>query len=182
MPDIRTTQEDPLQIHDDLSFVTKQNVTPGEPNKPAYIVEGKTNYVLGIEMNTPFAPEFIDINGNKLDESSRLVFQKADPQGNPLGNAIIAEANLGQFNYAKMRSDPEFYKTTNKSLLLDEREFLHVYIDIPSGAANFDASQSRLTIGDAVTQTGKPVFIRRKSSLGAAQQSAVNQASTQNKK
>jgi hypothetical protein len=178
MPQIRTTGEDPLQLHDGLSFVTKQDVAPGETNKPAYTVEGKDNYVVGVERNTPFAPNFIDAGGEKIDESTRLTIQKADPQGNPLGNAIIAEANLGQFNYAKMRSDPEYFKTTSKSLLLDEREFLYVYINIPNGSADFDASRSRLTIGDAVTQTGKPVFIRRKDELSAAQQSAVNQASS----
>jgi hypothetical protein len=178
MPDLRTTTEDPIQIHDGLSFVSKQDIAPGDSNVPAYTISGKDNYVIGIERNTPFAPEFIDTTGSKLDESARLTFQKADPQGNPLGSAIIAEANLGQFNYAKMRSDPEYFKTTSKSLLLDEREFLYVYIDVPSGSNDFDASQSRLTIGDAVTQTGKPVFIRRKENLSTAQQSAVNQASS----
>lgn len=178
MPDIRTTVEDPIQIHDGLSFVTVQDVAPGETQKPAYIVDGKDNYLIGVEKNTPFAPEFIHTGGSKIDESTRLVMQKADPQGNPLGNAIIAQANLGQFNYNKMRSDPEYFKTTAKSLLIDEREKLHLYLDIPTGANDFDASQSRLTIGDAVTQTGKPVFIRRKDSLNQQQRSAANQAST----
>jgi hypothetical protein len=178
MPEIRSTREDPIQIHDDLSFVTKNDIAPGEDAQPAYVVEGKDNYVIGIEQNTPIAPEFINTNGEKVDESARVVFQKADPQGNPLGNAIIASANLGQWNYSKMRADPDYFKTTQKSLLLDEREFLHVYVDLPNGAADFDASQSRLTIGDNVTQTGKPVYIRRKQSLSASQQQAVQQASS----
>lgn len=179
MPEIRSTNEDPLQIHDGLSFVTKQDIAPGETSKPAYTIQGKDNYVIGIEQNTPFAPEFYNTNSNKIDEATRLTLQKTDPQENPLGNAIIAQGNLGQFDYSKMRSDPEFFKTTSKSLLLDEREFVHLYLDIPSGANNFDASRSRLTIGDAVTQTGKPVFIRRKRSMSQAQQQAVDQASTQ---
>jgi hypothetical protein len=178
MPEIRSTREDPIQLHDDLSFVESSDVAPGEDAQPAYVVSGKDNYVIGVEQNTPFAPEFIDTNGEKLDESTRVVFQKADPQGNPLGNAIIASFNLGQFDYEKMRSDPDYFKSTRKSLLLDEREFLHVYLDIPSGSADFDASQSRLTIGDNVTQTGKPVYIRRKADLSNSQQQAVNQAST----
>jgi hypothetical protein len=178
MVDVRSTVEDPIQIHDQLSFVTVQDVDPGETQKPAYIVEGKDNYIIGVERNTPFGPEFYNTGSTKLDTSTRLVMQKADPQGNPLGNAIIAQANLGQFNYNKMRSDPEFFKTTAKSLLIDEREHLHLYLDIPTGSGTFDGSISRLTIGDAVTQTGKPVFIRRKDSMNAAAQSAANQAST----
>jgi len=178
MPDIRSTTEDPLQLHDGLSFVSKQDISAGETQKPAYTISGKDNYVLGIERNTPFAPEFYDTSDTKLDEASRLTIQKTDPQQNPLGNAIVAQANLGQFDYSKMRNDPEFFKTTSKSLLLDEREYVHLYLDIPSGSNDFDASRSRLTIGDAVTQTGKPVFIRRKQSLSSAQQSAVDQASS----
>ena len=179
MPELRSTREDPIQIHDGLSFVTKQDISPGETAKPGYVVEGKQNYVLGIERNTPVAPQFVDSNSEPLDESTRITLQKTDPQENPLGNAIIMHGNLGQWNYTKMRSDPEYFKTTTKSLILDEREYLHVYIDIPSGANGFSASESRLTIGDAVTNTGKPVFIRRKDSLSSAQQQAVNQASTQ---
>lgn len=178
MPDIRSTNEDPLQLHDELSFVSKQDIAPGETSKPGYTIQGKDNYVIGIEKNTPFAPEFYNASQNKLDEATRVTIQKTDPQENPLGNAIIAEGNLGQFDYSKMRSDPEFFKTTSKSLLLDEREFVHVYLDIPSGANDFSNTDSRLTIGDAVTQTGKPVFIRRKQALSQAQQQAVDQASS----
>lgn len=176
MPEIRTTREDPVQIHDDLSFVSKQDIAPGETAKPAYTVDGKTNYVIGVESNTPFGPELIDTNNSKLDDSTRLTLQKADPQGNPLGNAIVAHAHLSQFDYSKMRADPDFFKTTSKSLLLDERQFLYLFLDIPTGSANFDASRSRLTIGDAVTQTGKPVFIRKKDTLSSTQKQAVNQS------
>jgi hypothetical protein len=178
MPDLRSTSEDPIQLHDRLDFVNKQDIAPGENNKPAYWVEGKRNYLIGIERNTPVAPELYDTNGDRLDESARIVFQKTDPQQNPLGNAIILESNLDAWNYTKMRSDPEYFKTTRKSLLLDEREYLHIYIDIPSGSADFDASASRLTIGDNVTTTGKPVFVRDKGSLNTTQQEAANQAST----
>lgn len=176
--EIRTTTEDPIQIHDDLEFVTSEDVTDQERYNPAYVIEGAENHVIGIEANTPVAPEFYDSNGDKMDESTRVIMQKADPQGNALGNAIIHEANLGQYDYEKFRSDPEYFKYTRKPLLLDEREFLHVYLDIPNGSNGFDAGLSRLTIGDNVTQTGKPVFIREKSDLTAAQREAVAQAST----
>lgn len=180
MPELRSTREDPIQIHDGLNFVSKQDISPGETSTPAYTISGTDQYVIGIEKNTLFAPEFYDTNGDKIDESTRVVIQKTDPQENPLGNAIAFQANFGQFDYAEFRSDPEFYKTTTKSLLIDEREYVHIYLDIPSGSADFDASASRLTIGDPVTQTAKPVFIRKKDSLSRGQQQAVNQANASN--
>jgi hypothetical protein len=176
--DVRTTNEDPIQLHDDLPFVTKTDVTAGDRHVPAYKIEGPDNYVVGIESNTPLAPEARDSNGVKLDGATQVVLQKADPQGNPLGNAIIFEHNLDAFDFEKFRSDPRYFKTTQKTLLLDEREFLYVYYHIPAGSNDFDASQSRLTIGDNVTQTGKAVYIRKKNSLSATQQAAVNQANT----
>lgn len=176
--DIRTTNEDPIQLHDDLPFVTSQTVAPGDDHLPAYKVEGPDNYVIGIEANTPLAPEFRDANGNKLDSSAQILLQKADPQGNPLGNAIVFEHNLDAFDYEKMRSDPRFFRHTQKSLLLDEREFLYVYVRLPTGATSFDPAQSRLTVGDNVTQTGKAVFIRKKDALSDTQQQAVKQANS----
>lgn len=179
MPEVRTTNESAIQIHDDLSFVESQAVGAGDTYTPAYIIEGSDNRVIGIESNTPVAPEFRDSNGNKLDPSTRIIIQKADPEGNPLGNAIVFEGNLAQFNYEKMRSDEDYFKTTSKGVIIDEREFLHIYLKIPSGANGFDTGESRLTIGDNVTRTGKPAFIRKKNSLSGTQQQAVEQASTQ---
>ena len=176
--DIRTTNEDPIQLHDDLPFVEKQAVTAGERHVPAYKIEGPDNYVLGVESNTPLAPEFRDADGNKLDPSAMVILQKADPQGNPLGNAIVFEHNLDAFDYERMRSDPRFFKHTQKSLLIDEREFLYVFVHIPAGAEDFDPAMSRLTIGDNVTQTGKAVFIRKKDSLSDVQRQAVSNASS----
>lgn len=181
MPEIRSTDEDPVQLHDDLSFVSSQDVTSGEASTPAWNIAGQDNYVIGIEQNTPFALEAYEAtNQTKIDESTRFVIQKTDPQENPLGNAIVAQGNFNQFNYNKMRSDPDYFLTTAKSLVLDEREHVHIYLDIPSGANDFDASVSRLTIGDNVTQTGKPVFIRKKNSLSPQQRQAVRQASSAN--
>lgn len=181
MPEIQTTSEDPIQIYDELGFVTSQDIAPGVDYEPAYIIEGAEDKVIGIERNTPFAPEFRDANGEKLDDSTRVVAQKADPQGNALGNAIVLDANLDQFQYEYMRSDPDYFKTTTKGLIIDEREFLHIYVHVPSSASEgFSADQSRLTIGDNVTRTGKPIFVRDKSSMAPEAQQAVNQASTSN--
>jgi hypothetical protein len=174
--DIRQNTEDPIQIHDDLDFVSKQDVAPGETNKPAYTLRGPRNYVVGIEADTPIAPELRQANGEKLDPSTQIVLQKADVQGNPLGNAIILQHNLGAWNYEKMRSDPQYFKYTNKPLLLREREYLYVYLDIPSGSADFDASSSYLTIGDNVTQTGKPVYIRHERNMSEKEKDLVNNA------
>jgi len=176
--DIRTTNEDPIQIHDDLPFVTKQAVSAGERHVPAYKIEGPDNYVIGIESNTPLAPEVRDQNGQKLDSSTQVLLQKADPQGNPLGNSITFEHNLDTFDYEKMRSDPRFFRHTQKSLLLDEREYLYVFLHIPAGAPDFDPDQSRLTIGDNVTQTGKAVYIRKKDALSDMQRQAVSNANS----
>lgn len=179
MPEVRTTDEDPIQIYDGLSFVSKQNVASGETSTPAWTISGQDNYVIGIESNTPFALEAYEAtNQTKIDESTRFTIQKTDPQDNPLGNAIAAQGNFNQFDYNKMRSDPDYFLTTNKSLVLDERENVHIYLDIPSGSNDFDSSASRLTIGDNVTQTGKPVFIRKKDSLNSQQRQAVQQTSS----
>lgn len=178
--EIRTTTEDPLQIHDDLPFVEKQTVQPGDRHTPAYIVEGPDNHVIGIEANTPLAPEFRAPSGDKIDSSTQVLLQKADPQGNPLGNAIVFEHNLDSFDYSKMRSDSRYFRYTQKSLLLDEREYLYVYAHIPGTASNeFDPSMSRLTVGDNATSTGKAVYIRDKDNMNQVQSQAVNNANSQ---
>lgn len=174
--DIRQNTEDPIQIHDDLDFVSSQDVAPGEHNVPAYTIRGPRNYVVGVEADTPFAPEFRTADGSKLDPSTQIVAQKADVQGNPLGSAIILQHNLGAWNYEKMRSDPEYFKYTNKPLLLREREYLYIYLRIPEGSDGFDAASSRLTIGDNVTQTGKPVYIRHERDMSEQEKQLVKEA------
>lgn len=169
--------EDPVQIHDDLSFVSKQDVAVGETHKYAYEIKGPENYVLAIDAGTLFAPAFYDTNGDQLDDSTSIIAQKADRQGNPLGNAIVFEDNFDVFDYSKFRSDPEYFRFTHKPVVLDEKEFLKVFLDLPSGHADFDASQSRLTIGDKSTRMNQPAFIRRKDQLSGGQQQALNQGS-----
>lgn len=171
--DIRQNTEDPIQVHDRQEFVSKQDVSPAEEHVPAYTVEGPDNHVIGIEPQTPVSFEFRDSNGDPLDESTMVKLQKADVQGNPIGSAIIFNHNLGAFEYEKMRSDPQYYKYTNKPLLLREREFLYVFVDVPTGENGLDASMSRLTIGDNVTQTGKPVYIRHMDTLSRGEAQAL---------
>lgn len=174
--DIRQNSEDPVQIHDSLDFVEKTDVSPGQNTVEAYQIRGPRNYVVGIEEETPVAPEFRTPDGEPLDGSTQVVFQKADVQGNPLGNAIIFEHNLDAFDYEKMRSDPQYFKYTRKPLLLKPREYLNVYVSLPSGANDFDASRSRLTIGDNVTQTGKPVYIRHLDEMSEKEKQMIQQA------
>ncbi len=158
--DIRQNTEDPIQIHDGLEFVSKQDIEPGQNTVAAYTIRGPRNYVIGVEEETPLAPEFRTEDGTPIDKSTQLVLQKADVQGNPLGNAIVFQHNMGAFEYEKMRSDPHYFKYTNKPLLLKPREYLYVYLRMPEGADDFSAAESRFTMGDNVTQTGKPVYIR----------------------
>lgn len=174
--DIRQNTEDPIQVHDNLDFVSKQDVAPGEDNVPAYTLRGPRNYVVGIEQETPVAPEFREASGDPVDTSAQLVMQKADVQGNPLGNSIIFQHNMGTFDYEEMRSDPQYFKYTNKPLLLKPREYLYVYLRLPSGANNFSASDSRLTIGDNVTQTGKPVYIRHMDDMSGEEKKLIDRA------
>lgn len=174
--DIRQNTEDPIQIHDGLEFVEKQSVSPGQDNVPAYTIRGPRNYVIGIEKETPIAPEFRTADGSPVDGSAQLVMQKADVQGNPLGNAIIFQHNMDAFDYEEMRSDPEFFKYTNKPLLLKPREYLYVYVRLPNGADDFDSSQSRLTMGDNVTQTGKPVYIRHENDMSDEEKKLIDRA------
>jgi hypothetical protein len=174
--DIRQNTEDPIRVYDDLEFVSKQDVPADTANLPAYSIRGPRNYVVGIEAGTPLAPEFRDANGDPLDPSTQVVLQKADVQGNPIGSAIIFEDSLSGFDYEYMRSDPQYFRYTNKPLLLKEREYLYVYVDIPSGSNSFDATESRLTIGDNTTQTGKPAFIRHIDSMNQQEQQMVKQS------
>lgn len=171
--DIRQNTEDPIQIHDRLDFVEKQDVAAGQDTVEAYTIRGPRNYVVGVEEDTPIAPEFRDVNGDPLDSSAQVVFQKGDVQGNPLGNSIIFQHNLDAFDYDEMRSDPQYFKYTRKPLLLKPREYLFCYIKIPDGSSGFSAADSRLTIGDNTTQTGKPVFIRHLDQMSGEEQAMV---------
>lgn len=170
--------EQQISLYDGLEFVSKQDVAPGDSNTPAYTLEGPDGYVIGIDASTPVAPEFRDVNGDKLDSSTRVTIQKCDRQGNPIGSAIVFNDLIGRFSYPDMRNDPDFFRKTNKSLMVDEREIVKVFVDVPSGAANgFDAAQSQITIGDDTSDFGKAVEIMEHDSLSGAESDAVKKAS-----
>lgn len=173
----QSSGEEPITISDDKEFVTKQDVAAGTRGA-AYTIETPSDYVVGVDAGTVFAPFFVDAAGEKMDPSTTIIAQKADPQGNPLGNAIIFEDTVSVFNYEKMRSDTDYFRYTHKPLLLDEREFLHINVDVPAAAPGFDATNSRLTIGDKSTRKNQPAYIREKNSLSGQQSDAISQVST----
>ena len=174
-----TRAEKQITLHDDLGFVEKQDVTAGDsPAKDnwAYRLKGPEGYVVFIQSGTEFAPEFRDSNGEKLDDSTRVIFQKCDKQGNPLSEYIVNEL-LGRFNYEKMRNDPDFFRYTQKDLMLDEREIAKIFLDVPGSGNDFDASKSRLTVGDDTSDFGTPVEIVDHDDLSAQETQAVKAAS-----
>lgn len=173
--------EKEITLDDSKPFVEKQDVAPGDSETPAYTIEGPDNHLIAVDVETPVAPEFRDADGNKLDESTTFVIQKCDKQGNPLGTGIVLSDSLGRYDYENMRVDPDYFRRTQKSLMIDEREIVKVFVDIPENAdAGFSAAESRLTIGDDTSDFGKPVGIVDKSDLNGAQAQAVAQASQTN--
>lgn len=173
----KTQTEEQISLDDRLPFLSTQDVPADDANTPAYTLEGPDGYVIAVDSGTPIAPEFRDADGEKLDPSTRVIVQKCDRQGNPLGDGIIFNDTLGRFNYEKMRTDPDYMRKTSKSLMVDEREIVKVFVDIPSGANGLDAANSRLTIGDDTSDFGKPVEIVDHDDLTAAETQAVKQAS-----
>jgi len=174
--------EQEITLHDNLGFVEKQDVDPGTtPTRDnwAYRIEGPEGYIVFIQANTVFAPEFYDSNGDPLDESTRIRFQKCDKQGNPLSEYVLSEL-IGRWNYTKMRTDPEYFRKTRRDLILDEREIAKIFVEIPEGATGFSAAQSRLTIGDNTSDFGTPVEIVNHDDLSGEESAAVKMASQRN--
>lgn len=174
-----TAVEQEITLHDGLPFVSKQDVAAGDtPAKDnwAYKIDGPEGYVLFVQAGTEFAPEFRDVNGDPVDKSARVIFQKCDKQGNPISEFILNEL-LGRFNYEKMRNDPDYFRRTRRDLMLDEREIAKIFVDIPSGSNGFDAASSRLTIGDDTSDFGTPVEIIDHDDMSAQESEAVKAAS-----
>lgn len=174
-----TGTEKQIPLYDDLNFVEKQDVAAGEsPSKDnwAYRFKGPTGYVVFIQQGTEFAPEFRDSNGDKLDGSTRVVWQKCDKQGNPLAEYIIDE-QIARFNYEKFRTDPDYYRYTQQDLMLDEREIAKIFVEIPSGSNGFSAADSRLNVGDVTSDFGTPVEIIDHDDLSGQESQAVKAAS-----
>ncbi len=174
---IRTPRDGRISIDDQKPFVDVSDVDSGETQVAAYEIEGPDGYVIGIESGTPVAPEFRDAYGNPLDGSTRVTIQKCDRQGNPLGSGIVFSELLSRFDYSKMRTDPDYFRKTDRDLMIDEREIVKVFVAVPDGANGFDADQSELTIGDETSDFGKPVEIVSHDDLSGEQSAAVKAAS-----
>ncbi|APX00131.1 hypothetical protein CHINAEXTREME_17210 [Halobiforma lacisalsi AJ5] len=171
-------QETPL--HDELEFVEKQDVPAGEKNATkdnyAYRIEGPGDRVIFIQGGTQFSPEFRDAEGNQLDGSARVTFQKCTKQGDPISEYVFNE-QLGRFDYSKMRTNPEYQRYTKRDLMLDEREIAKIYVQIPDSGEAFDASNSTLVIGDDTSDFGTPVEIINHDDLTAEESQAIKAAS-----
>ena len=174
---ITTPDDGRISIDDEKPFVEKEDVQAGIKSA-AYTIEGPEGYLIGVEAGTPVAPAFRDENGNPLDGSTRVTIQKADRQGNPLGRGIVFSELMSRFDFAKMRTDPDFFRQTDRDLMIDEREIVLIFLEIPESAEDFSAEQSTLTIGDETSDFGKPVEIVSHDSLSGEQLAAVKRAST----
>ena len=176
-PNIQNAVENEISIHQNLSFVTEQAPPVDDRNIPAYKIEGPDGYILAVEEGTPVAPELRDGSGNKLDGSTRVILQKADRQENPLGKSIIFDESLSALDYNKMRADPDYFKRTTRDVLINENQYLMVYVVVPSGANQMDTGNSRITIAEETTKAGKPAFIREKDALSSTELNAVENKS-----
>lgn len=172
---VNTPRDDQISIDEQKQFVSENTVFPGEKGE-AYVITGPDNYVLGVDAGTNFAPEFYDMNGDKLGPSVRVTIQKQDRQGNPIGDALVLSERMDGFDYSKQRSDPDFQRTTNQKLMIDEHEHVAIYLDMPQSANQFEPSKSRFSIGDSTTDFGKPVEVVSHDSLSEADSKAVKKA------
>lgn len=169
--------EKQISLYDGQPFISEQDVPADDPNTPALTLEGPDGYVIAVDAGTPIAPDFRDVNGAKLDGSTRVLVQKCDRQGNPLGDGLVFNDTLGRFNYSKMRTDPDYMRKTSKSLMVDEREIVKVFVDVPAGAPGYDAAKSRFTLGDETSDFGKAVEIVDHDDLSGTESQAVKSAS-----
>lgn len=174
---INTPRDGQISIDDQKPFVESSDVSANESNVAAYTIEGPDGYVIGVEAGTPVAPEFRTANGDPIDGSSRITIQKCDKQGNPIGSGIVFTELMSRFDYSKMRTDPDFFRRTDRDLMIDEREIVKVFVDIPKGAEPFSAEQSQLTLGDETSDYGVPIEIVSHSHLSSRQSDAVKAAS-----
>lgn len=171
--------EKEIALHDGLDFVEKQDVEAGSSSTKdnwAYRIEGPEGFVVFAEAGTEFAPEFRDGNGNKLDDSTRIKLQKCDKQGNPLSEYLLSEL-IGRFDYTNMRTNPDYFRHTKRDMMVNEREIIKIFLDIPEGAEDFSAENSRLTIGDDTSDYGTPAEIVDHDDLSNEELQAVKRVS-----
>lgn len=176
--EVNQTENIPSKLYDELNFVEKQDVAAGSDELYAYRIECPEDYGIAIPRGTPVAPRFVDVNGEKIDVGTIMTVQKYTVQGYPIADGIIFEDTFDAFDYEEMRIEPAKMRRTKQAISLDERESLHVLLSIPSGAADFDASASQLTIGEDSTNVGKPVSIKKKSEMSSRELSAIEAASS----
>lgn len=161
------------------SIVVEQNdVAAGDTQTPAYVLEGPQDTLVGIMRKTPVAPEFRDASGNKIDGATRVEIVKCDKQGNRLGDGVAFSETLGKFNYEKFRNDPDFFRYTTQDLMLNEREIIKIFLDIPQGANGYSAADSRITVGDDTSDFGKAVEVIDHDDLSQQELRAIKSAST----
>ncbi|MFC4246475.1 hypothetical protein ACFOZ7_05620 [Natribaculum luteum] len=176
-----TGVEQEIMLTPDKPFINEQNtVQPGDENTPAYHFKGQEGYVLFIPAGTLFAPILRDANGNLLDDSTRIIFQKMNKQGDKLGNGIVLNELFGKFNVEKFRNDPDYMRYTQADLMLDERERAGIFLDIPDGAEAFDPDSSELSIGDTTSEFRTPVEVVDHDDLTNEESAAVKRASQAN--
>ena len=169
--------EKEITLDDTKPFLTKQDVPAGDTNTAAYTLEGPDGYVIGIPSGTIVAPEFRDTDGNKLDPSTRVTIQVCDKQGNPIGSGVVFTETLDAFRYDKMRNDSDYFRKTNSEVVVDEREIVKLFVDVPAGQPGFSAANSRLTLGDDTSDFATPVEIVDHDDLDPQQSQAVKAAS-----
>lgn len=170
--------EQEIMLTPDKPFINEENqVTPGDTNTPAYHFKGQEGYVLFIPAGTLFAPILQDVNGELLDGSTRIIFQKMNKQGDKLGNGVVLNELFGKFDTEKFRNDPEYMRYTQDDLMLDERERAGIFLDIPEGAETFDPDNSHLSIGDTTSEMRTPVEVIDHDDLSPEEQAAVKRAS-----
>jgi len=176
--EINQTENVPAKIHDELGFVESQQVAAGAEEVYAYRIEAPDDYVIAVESGTPVAPRFVNVNGEKVDPGTNIKIQKHTVEGYPLADGIVFDELFDAFDYEEMRVEPAKQRKTTKSVVLDERESLHVMLSIPAGAADFDPDGSQLTIGEDTASIGKPVAIKSKNEMSQSEKNALSAASS----
>jgi len=127
---INTPRDGQTSIDDQKPFVESNDVTTSDSNVAAFTIEGPEGYVIGIEEGTPVAPEFRTESGQKIDGSARVTIQKCDKQGNPIGSGIVFTELMSRFDYEKFRTDPDFFRKSDRDLMIDEREIVKEEVEL----------------------------------------------------
>lgn len=173
MVDVDNQNEERIELTGDLDFVEINEPAAGSEEPAAYAVRCPADYVLTVKAGTPVAPELYDANGNKLDTSTEVRLVKATRQRNEIGDTQAFESQLSAFDYEKMRTDSDYFRRTQETITLDERQYLLVKVHVPSGANAIDQQASNITIGDSTSRDGQPVFMKRKDELPEQHQRAI---------